>query len=152
MIASNSDRDICQALNSLVADCFALYLKTKSFHWHVSGPHFRDYHLMFDAQATQLLAMTDPAAERVRKLGGKTLRSIGHIARLQQLEDEDRDDVPASEMIVQLRDDNRSLLASLQSLKQAADVAGDNATSAFVDSWMDEAQQRIWFLDATLAR
>jgi starvation-inducible DNA-binding protein len=134
------------ALNALLADTFALYLKTKNFHWHVSGPHFRDYHLLLDEQATQILAGTDFIAERVRKLGGTTLRSIGDISRHQRITDNDAEAVTASDMLAELRADNLALVASLKELKDLVDAAKDNATSGVVDTWTDEAEQRAWFL------
>jgi starvation-inducible DNA-binding protein len=134
------------ALNVLLADSFALYLKTKNFHWHVSGPHFRDYHLLLDEQATQILAATDFIAERVRKLGGRTLTSIGDIARHQQISDNDQTNVSAGDMLAELRADNLSLVSSLKDLKDLVDTAKDNATSGIVDQWTDEAEQRAWFL------
>jgi starvation-inducible DNA-binding protein len=134
------------ALNVLLADSFALYLKTKNFHWHVSGPHFRDYHLLLDEQATQILAATDFIAERVRKLGGRTLTSIGDIARHQQISDNDQTNVSAGDMLAELRADNLSLVSSLKDLKDLVDTAKDNATSGIVDQWTDEAERRAWFL------
>ena len=139
------------ALNALLADVFALYLKTKNFHWHVSGPHFRDYHLLLDDQATQILAMTDLIAERVRKLGGTTLRSIGDIARHQRIADNDAEVVKASDMLAELRADNLALVASLKELKCLVDAAGDNATSGIIDSWTDDSEQRVWFLEQSAA-
>lgn len=140
------------ALNAVLADSFALYMKTKSFHWHVSGPSFRDYHLLFDEQATQIFASIDPLAERVRKTGGSTLRSIGEVARLQRIEDEHRVDLPAEEMLTILRDDNQSLIGSLQRLKRIADDAGDNGTSGLVDTLTDSTEERVWFLTECLTR
>jgi len=124
-------------------------LKTKNFHWHVSGPHFREYHLMFDEQAAELIAATDVIAERVRKIGQQTLRSIGDISRHQSLKDNDEDHVPADKMLTELHGDNVKLLGLLRDLKAAADDAGDNATSADVDGWIDSAENRIWFLRET---
>ncbi len=138
------------ALNRLLADAFALYVKTKSFHWHVSGPHFRDYHLLFDEQATQVLATTDVIAERVRKIGGTTLRSIGHIARLRRLQDNDLAFVPAAAMLEELMADNRRLAKALHA---AHELAGDNddvATASLLEVWIDEADRRAWFLAETL--
>jgi starvation-inducible DNA-binding protein len=134
------------ALNALLADSFALYFKTKNFHWHVSGPHFRDYHLLLDEQAAQIFATTDIIAERVRKLGGRTLTSIGDISRHQRIADNDADDVSAADMLAELRADNLALVASLKELKDIVDAAKDNATSGVVDTWTDEAEQRAWFL------
>lgn len=138
-------------LNALLADAFALYLKTKNFHWHVSGPHFRDYHLLLDDQAAQILAITDLIAERVRKLGGTTLRSIGDIARQQRIVDNDAVAVSAADMLAELRADNLSLVASLKELKESVDAAKDNATSGMIDTWTDEAEQRAWFLQQAAA-
>ena len=138
-------------LNALLADAFALYLKTKNFHWHVSGPHFRDYHLLLDDQAAQILAITDLIAERVRKLGGTTLRSIGDIARQQRIVDNDAVAVRAADMLAELRVDNLSLVASLKEIKESVDAAKDNATSGMIDTWTDEAEQRAWFLQQAAA-
>jgi starvation-inducible DNA-binding protein len=145
------NRTPVDALNALIADLFALYLKTKNFHWHVSGPHFRDYHLLFDDQATQILATIDPAAERVRKLGAATLRSVGEISRRQRLSDNDAETVSANAMLSELRADNLALVASLKELKELVDGARDNATSGLVDVWTDEAEQRAWFLTESSA-
>jgi starvation-inducible DNA-binding protein len=141
-----TNRSATDALNALLADNFALYLKTKNFHWHVSGPHFRDYHLLLDDQATQILAATDLIAERVRKVGGATLRSIGDISRRQRIKDNDTENVSAADMLAELRADNLALVASLKELKELVDAAKDNATSGLVDVWTDEAEQRAWFL------
>ena len=148
-LESNAIRTLADALNAVLADTYALYLKTKNFHWHVSGPHFRDYHLMLDEQATQILATTDIIAERVRKIGATTLRSIGHIARLQRLEDNDRDFVPARQMLTELHQDNLELVEHLREAKRLAGEAGDNATDSLIDDWTDEAEQRAWFLFET---
>jgi len=145
-LGSNATRDIAAALNLLLADFFALYLKTKNFHWHVSGPHFRDYHLMLDEQAAQIYAMTDPIAERVRKLGGTTLRSIGDIARKQRVLDNDADYVSPLDMLAELRDDNKQLVAALREAHNVCDEHGDVATASLLDGWIDEAEQRLWFL------
>ena len=133
-------------MNALLADTFALYLKTKNFHWHMSGPHFRDYHLMLDEQADQILATTDDMAERVRKIGGTTLRSIGHIARLQRVEDNDADFVTPHAMLAELRQDN---LDFVQRMREAHDVCDDHddvATESLIENWIDEAERRAWFL------
>lgn len=143
---TNQMTDVSAALNAILADSFALYLKTKNFHWHVSGPHFRDYHLLLDEQAAQILASTDLIAERVRKIGGTTLRSIGHIARLSQIADNDDDQVSAAAMLAELRADNLTLVAALKSAKDIVDAAKDNASSGVIDQWTDEAEQRAWFL------
>ncbi|SOB79878.1 starvation-inducible DNA-binding protein [Sphingomonas guangdongensis] len=142
----NDTRSVADALNSALADCYALYLKTKNFHWHVSGPHFRDYHLLLDDQATQILAVTDAIAERVRKTGNLTLRSIGDIARRQTIADNDAEFVDPHAMLSELRDDNLKLVESFRVVKDAADSAKDNATSGIVDDWTDEAEERAWFL------
>ena len=135
-----------EALNAVLADTFALYLKTKNFHWHASGPHFRDYHLLFDEQATQILATTDLVAERVRKIGGTTLRSIGHVARLQLVRDNDERDVPAGRMLAELETDNRRLAQAMHEAHQLADASEDVATASLLEVWIDEAQKRAWFL------
>jgi starvation-inducible DNA-binding protein len=145
-LARNDTRTVADALNAALADSYALYLKTKNFHWHVSGPHFRDYHLLLDDQAAQILGVTDAIAERVRKTGGTTLRSIGDISRRQSIKDNDRDFVPADEMLAELRDDNLTLVERFRDVKQASEDAGDNATSGIVDEWTDQAEERAWFL------
>ncbi|WP_324749782.1 DNA starvation/stationary phase protection protein [Sphingomonas sp. LY54] len=145
----NSARSVADALNAILADSYALFLKTKNFHWHVSGPHFRDYHLMFDEQAAQILAITDAIAERVRKTGGTTLRSIGHIARLQRIEDNDADFMSAADMLTELHRDNLKLVEMLREAKETVDAAGDNATAGMLDDWTDLAEERAWFLFAT---
>src|SRR5215470_468194 len=138
--------DVSAALNGLLADMFALYVKTKNFHWHVSGPHFRDYHLLLDDQASQLFATTDVLAERVRKLGGKTVRSIGHIARLQRVLDNDADYVTPREMLAELRADSTELASRLREAHGLCDEHGDVATASFIETWIDEAEGRAWFL------
>lgn len=148
-IGDNAARHVTGPLNALLADAFALYLKTKNFHWHVSGPHFRDYHLLLDEQATQILAMTDVVAERVRKLGGRTLTSIGSIARQQSIVDNDAEFVAPGAMMAELIGDNRLMAASLRDLKGRCDEVQDFATSALIDEWLDEAERRIWFLFET---
>jgi starvation-inducible DNA-binding protein len=148
-ISDNSAKAIADTLNGILADSYALYLKTKNFHWHVSGPHFREYHLMFDAQATQILATTDLIAERVRKIGGTTLRSIGDIARRQRIDDNNAEAVSAAAMIEELRQDNLTLVAALREAKELVDEAKDNATSGVIDTWTDEAEERAWFLFET---
>ncbi|WP_293873702.1 MULTISPECIES: DNA starvation/stationary phase protection protein [unclassified Sphingomonas] len=142
----SNTRTVADALNASLADCYALYLKTKNFHWHVSGPHFRDYHLMLDDQATQILGVTDAIAERVRKTGNTTLRSIGDISRRQTIADNDKDFVDAASMLAELREDNLKLVESFRVVKDAADEAKDNATSGIVDEWTDQAEERAWFL------
>ncbi|MFW2828684.1 Dps family protein [Sphingomonas sp. ID0503] len=145
-ITSNSAKTVAEALNGILADSFALYLKTKNFHWHVSGPHFRDYHLMLDEQAAQILGTTDAIAERVRKTGNTTLRSIGDISRHQTIEDNDKDFVSAEDMLKELREDNLALVTSLREAKDIVDDAKDNATSGILDEWTDLAEERAWFL------
>ncbi|HMN54601.1 MAG TPA: DNA starvation/stationary phase protection protein [Sphingopyxis sp.] len=141
---------VADALNALLADSFALYLKTKNYHWHVQGPRFRELHLLFDEQAAQILATTDLIAERVRKNGALTLRSIGDVSRRQSIKDDDAAAVEPDAMIKALAADNRTLLGQLKETKAAAESDGDIATSGLVDGWADETQQRIWFLEATL--
>lgn len=145
-LSKDATRDITAALNGLLADVFALYLKTKNFHWHISGPHFRDYHLMLDEQATELFAMTDPIAERIRKVGGTTLRSIGHIARLQRISDNDADFVDAQDMLAELREDNKDLTARLREAHNVTDEYHDIASSSLIENWIDETERRTWFL------
>ncbi len=139
-------RDISGALNILLADVFGLYLKTKNFHWHVSGPHFRDYHLLLDEHGDQIFAMTDAIAERVRKVGGTTLRSIGHIGRLQRILDNDGDFVTPMDMLSELRDDNRQITAAMRETHSLCDEYGDVATASLLENWIDEAERRTWFL------
>ena len=142
----NAKAAVAEALNGLLADSFVLYLKTKNFHWHVSGPHFRDYHLMFDEHAAQILVATDLIAERVRKNGHRTLTSIGDIARRQSLSDNDQTKVAAPDMLEVLRSDNLALVAKLRDAKDLAGEAGDNATDGLLDDWTDQAEERAWFL------
>ena len=139
-------KDIAGALNAVLADVFAMYLKTKNFHWHMSGPHFRDYHLMLDEQADQLFAMTDPIAERIRKLGGPTLRSIGHIARTQRVLDNDAEYVEPSDMLAELREDNKTLAASLREVHDLCNEHRDIASASLIEVWIDETVRRTWFL------
>src|SRR5262245_32067508 len=139
-------KDVSAALNRLLADFFALYLKTKNFHWHVSGPHFRDYHLLLDEHGDQLYATTDPIAERVRKLGGTTLRSIGQIARLQRVLDNDADYVTPLDMLAELREDNQRLVSSMREAHAVCDEHNDVATASLLEVWIDEAERRVWFL------
>jgi len=145
-IKSNAAKTVAEALNGILADSFAIYFKTKNFHWHVSGPHFHDYHLMLDAQAAQIFATTDAIAERVRKTGNTTLRSIGDISRHQTIKDNDAPFVSAEDMLAELRDDNLKLVESLREAKDIVDTAKDNATSGILDTWTDEAEERAWFL------
>jgi starvation-inducible DNA-binding protein len=143
---ANATRDLAGALNALLADMFCLYVKTKNFHWHVSGPHFRDYHLLLDEQADQIFAVTDAIAERVRKIGGTTVRSIGHIGRLQRIADNDADYVTPPDMLAELRDDNMRLTASLREAHSLCDEHRDVATASLIEVWIDEAERRTWFL------
>src|SRR5258708_2611584 len=142
----NAVRDISGALNILLADMFALYLKTKNFHWHVSGPHFRDYHLLLDEQADQIFATTDDIAERVRKIGGTTLRSIGHIGRLQRILDNDADFVTPLDMLAELREDNKQLVANMRETNDPCDERGDVASASVPENWIEEAGRRPWCL------
>jgi starvation-inducible DNA-binding protein len=139
-------RDISAALGGLLADTFALYLKTKNFHWHMSGPHFRDYHLLLDEHADQIFAMTDPIAERARKIGGTTLRSIGDIARRQRLPDNDADYVDPQDMLAELCDDNKRFTSILREVHHTVEGHGDVATASLVENWIDETERRTWFL------
>jgi starvation-inducible DNA-binding protein len=148
----NSKKALADALNGLLADYYALYLKTKNFHWHVTGPHFREYHLLFDEQATELIATTDLVAERVRKLGQDTLTSIGAIAAKQRINDHDSTSTDASKMLKELHADNEALIKALKDAKDLADKAGDNATDGLLDDWTDQAEQRAWFLAATIGK
>src|ERR1700722_15588089 len=142
----NAVKDLSPALTTLLADMFALYIKTKNFHWHVSGPHFRDYHLLLDEQSGQIFAATDAIAERVRKIGGKTLRSIGHIARLQRIADNDEGYVPPEDMLTELFKDNEQLAAGLREAHALCDEGGDVASASLIENWIDEAEHRAWFL------
>ncbi len=145
-LKGNATQDIAAAMNGVLADVFALYLKTKNFHWHMSGPHFRDYHLMLDEQATQLYAMTDPIAERIRKIGGQTLRSIGHIARTQRILDNDAQYVEPTDMIAELCEDNKTIVARLREAHGVCDEHHDIATTSLIEVWIDETERRTWFL------
>jgi starvation-inducible DNA-binding protein len=148
-LTADAVRDISGALNILLADMFALYLKTKNFHWHVSGPHFRDYHLLLDEQGEQIFATTDAIAERVRKIGGTTLRSIGHINRLKRVLDNDADYVTPKDMLAELRDDNKDLTARMRETHDLCDEHGDVASTSLLENWIDEAERRTWFLFET---
>ena len=139
-------KDIAGAMNAILADVFALYLKTKNFHWHMSGPHFRDYHLMLDEQADQIFAMSDPLAERIRKLGGSTLRSIGHIARIQRVLDNDAEYVEPLDMLAELREDSKDLATRLREAHGVCDEHRDIATASLIEVWIDETERRTWFL------
>jgi starvation-inducible DNA-binding protein len=145
-LKSNAVRDLAGALNILLADMFGLYLKTKNFHWHVSGPHFRDYHLLLDEQGDQIFATTDAIAERVRKIGGATVRSIGQIGRLQRIKDNDADYVTPLDMLAELRDDNKQLTTRMRETHDLCDEYADVATASLLENWIDEAERRIWFL------
>ena len=145
-LGAKAVKDLSGALTALLADIFALYVKTKNFHWHVSGPHFRDYHLLLDEQAEQIFATTDPIAERVRKLGGTTLRSVGHITRLQRIEDNDADYVTPIDMLAELRSDNMQLVTRLREVHDLCDEHRDVATASLIENWIDEAERRAWFL------
>jgi len=142
----NAVAEMSSVLNAVLADLFALYLKTKNFHWHMSGPHFRDYHLLLDEQSAQILAATDAIAERVRKIGGATLHSIGHIARLKRIADNDREAVAPHDMLAELRTDNKQLVASLRDAHTLCDQYGDVASASLIENWIDEAEHRAWFL------
>ena len=145
-LGANAVKGISDALTALCADMFALYVKTKNFHWHVSGPYFRDYHLLLDEQADQIFATTDPIAERVRKLGGTTIRSIGHIARLKRPTDNDAEFVAPLDMLAELREDNNQLAARMREAHTLCDEHGDVATASLLEVWIDEAERRVWFL------
>lgn len=145
-LSPEATRDIGGAMNAILADVFTLYVKTKNFHWHLSGPHFRDYHLLFDEQADQIFAMTDPIAERVRKVGGATLRSVGHIARTQRISDNDAEYVEPSDMLAELREDNKTLAGRLREAHHVCEEYGDIATASLIEVWIDETERRTWFL------
>ncbi len=145
-LAAGAVKDLSGALNILLADMFALYVKTKNFHWHISGPHFRDYHLLLDEQGEQIFATTDAIAERVRKLGGTTIRSIGQIGRLQRVLDNDADYVTPLDMLAELRADNLELTAHMRETHELCDEHGDVATASLLENWIDEAERRTWFL------
>jgi starvation-inducible DNA-binding protein len=145
-LGAAASKNIAGSMNGILADVFALYMKTKNFHWHMSGPHFRDYHLLLDEQADQLYAMTDPIAERIRKTGGSTLRSIGHIARNQRIKDNDADYVEPLDMLAELREDNQTLAARLREVHDVVDEARDIATASLIENWIDETERRTWFL------
>jgi starvation-inducible DNA-binding protein len=139
-------KDVAGAMNAILADVFALYLKTKNFHWHMSGPHFRDYHLLLDEQGDQLFAMTDPIAERIRKIGGTTLRSIGHIGRTQRILDNDAEYVEPEDMLAELCEDSKALVARLREAHNVCQEHNDVATTSLIEVWIDETERRIWFL------
>lgn len=145
-LSEEATRDISAALTTLLADTFALYIKTKNFHWHVSGPHFRDYHLLLDEQSAEILAMTDPMAERARKIGGTTLRSIGQIAKESRVADNDADYVDPLDMLAELRDDNGELIGRMREVHDLCDEHNDIATASLLENWIDESEKRVWFL------
>jgi starvation-inducible DNA-binding protein len=145
-LRKEASENIAGSMNAVLADVFALYLKTKNFHWHMSGPHFRDYHLLLDEQADQLYAMTDPIAERIRKTGGVTVRSIGHISRIQRIKDNDVDYVEPLDMLAELREDNMTLAARLREVHEVVDELRDIATASLIENWIDETERRTWFL------
>ena len=145
-LSADATRDISVALTALLADVFALYVKTKNFHWHISGSHFRDYHLLLDDQGDQIFAMTDPIAERARKIGGTTLRSIGQISRQQRVKDNEADYVDAQDMLAELRDDNKQLTSILRQIHTMCDEYEDVATTSLIENWIDETERRTWFL------
>ena len=145
-LSAPATKEIAGAMNAILADVFALYVKTKKFHWHLSGPHFRDYHLLFDEQADQIYAMTDPIAERVRKVGAATLRSIGQISRMQRILDNDAEYVEPSDMLAELREDNKTLAARLREAHNVCEEYRDIATASLIEVWIDETERRTWFL------
>ena len=145
-LTRSATKDIAGAMNAILADVFALYLKTKNFHWHMSGPHFRDYHLLLDEHGDQLFAMTDPIAERVRKLGGLTIKSIGQISRIQRVLDNDADYVDPADMLAELAEDNKTLTARLREIHEVCDEHRDIASASLIEVWIDESERRTWFL------
>jgi starvation-inducible DNA-binding protein len=145
-LSAAATRDIAAAMNAILADVYALYIKTKNFHWHISGPHFRDYHLLLDEQADQIFAMADPIAERIRKVGGTTLRSIGHISRLKHVLDNDADYVEPLDMLAEVREDNKDLAARLREAHNVCEEHRDIATTSLIEVWIDETERRTWFL------
>lgn len=145
-LGAKATEEIGAAMNALLADIYALYLKTKNFHWHMSGPHFRDYHLLLDEQATQLFAMTDDIAERVRKIGGSTLRSIGQISRMQRIQDNDADYVEPADMLAELCEDNKLLAKEFRIAHALCDEHSDISTASLIENWIDETERRVWFL------
>lgn len=152
-LGQEATKNISGALNALLADVYALYFKTKNFHWHISGPHFRDYHLLLDEQGDQIFAIGDDIAERIRKIGGTTIRSVGMISRLQRSEDNDADYVDPMDMLSELREDNKALITRMREAHDLTDDAGDVATTSLLEVWIDEAERRVWFLfEATRAR
>ena len=148
-LGADAVKNITGALNAVLADVFAIYFKTKNFHWHMSGPHFRDYHLLLDEHGDQLFAMTDDIAERVRKIGGNTIRSIGHVSRLQRISDNDAEYVDPLDMLAELRGDNQALLASMREAHDLTSEENDVATTSLLEVWIDQTERRIWFLFET---
>ncbi|MCD9494320.1 Dps family protein [Photobacterium carnosum] len=142
----DATKEISGALTAILADVFAIYMKTKNFHWHMSGAHFRDYHLMLDEQSAQLFAMTDDIAERARKIGGRTIRSIGEIARMQRILDNDADYVEPADMLAELCEDNKQLAAELRAAHILCDERNDFSSVSMIDNWIDETERRVWFL------
>jgi len=151
-LGAEATKDIAGAMNAILADVFALYLKTKNFHWHMSGPHFRDYHLLLDEQGDQIFAMADPIAERVRKLGELTVHSIGHISRLQRVDDNDAEYVEPGDMIAELHEDNKELVSRLREAHNVCEEHEDVATASLIEVWIDETERRAWFLFETSRR
>lgn len=149
-LGDNAIQDLSAALNAVLADAFALYFKTKNFHWHVSGPHFRDYHLLLDEQAAEVIGITDAVAERVRKIGGQTLKTLAQTAQMTRLAENDADFVEPGDMLGELMEDNRQFIGALRTTKTLCDEHGDAASSAMIDTWIDEAERRVWFLYETL--
>jgi len=145
-LGAKASADIAGGMNAILADVFALYMKTKNFHWHMSGPHFRDYHLLLDEQADQLYAMTDPIAERIRKIGGTTMRSIGQVGKQQTIEDNDEDYVPPREMLRELMEDNKKTVVNMRKAHEIADKYNDSATTSILENFIDQAERRTWFL------
>jgi starvation-inducible DNA-binding protein len=145
-LKANATKDISGAMNAILADVFALYLKTKNFHWHMSGPHFRDYHLLLDEQGDQIFAMTDPIAERIRKIGGEAIKSIGQISKLQRILDNDAEYVEPEDMLVELREDNQTLTERLREAHGMCEEHNDIATASLIEVWIDETERRTWFL------
>src|SRR5271154_5903674 len=145
-LGAKASAGIAGGMNAILADVFALYMKTKNFHWHMSGPHFRDYHLLLDEHGDQIFAMPDPLAERARKIGGTTLRSIGHIAREQRIPDNDADYVDPQDMLAELRSDNQQLTSEMRRVHELCDEYGDVATASVLENWIDETERRVWFL------
>jgi starvation-inducible DNA-binding protein len=145
-LEAGATENIARAMNAILADVFSLYIKTKNFHWHMSGAQFRDFHLLLDEQADQLFAMTDPIAERVRKIGRQTVKSIGQIAQLQRVKDNDADDVKPADMLAELREDNKLLAGRMRAAHDVCDAHRDVATASLIETWIDETERRVWFL------